>query len=216
MGLTSDDKHSMQLDPKHVPNPAVSDRRSGVFNLSLGVRIVCVYNFLNCSFVILPVVSFSSFHRLLENERLLLVLADRDKHAIYLESLAGMDAAIQRAKAIKTLNRDKMGEHVLFAYDEAKRTLAVCAAAKVSPVALIRVGVLMFYVPTKMQLYAFVFDETFRTLQGQGSAANLAPWYGQADISILQLCSVCGGDEVVLMDSNAQVRIFSFVTQQIR
>ena len=61
-----------------------------------------------------------SFHRLLENERLLLVLADRDKHAIYLESLAGMDPAIKQARPIKTLNRDKMGEEVLFAYDEVK------------------------------------------------------------------------------------------------
>ena len=67
-----------------------------------------------------------------------------------------------------------------------------------------------------MQLYAFVFDETFRTLQGQGSATDLAPWYGQADISILQLSSVCGSDEVMLVDSRAQVRIFSFTTQQIR
>ena len=75
--------------------------------------------------------SFISFHRLLENERLLLVLADHDNHAIYLEGLAGMDGVIQRARPIKTLNRDKMGEEVLFAYDEAKRTLAVCAAAKV-------------------------------------------------------------------------------------
>jgi hypothetical protein len=67
-----------------------------------------------------------------------------------------------------------------------------------------------------MQLYAFVFDETFRTLQSQGSPINLAPWYNQADISILHLSSVCGSDEVVLVDSNAQIRIFSFITQQFR
>ena len=72
-----------------------------------------------------------SFHRLLENERLLLVLADRDKHAIYLESLARIDGAIRRGRQIKSLDRDKMGEEVLFAYDEAKRTLVVCASAKV-------------------------------------------------------------------------------------
>ncbi|KAI9511300.1 hypothetical protein F5148DRAFT_1172483 [Russula earlei] len=62
-----------------------------------------------------------------------------------------------------------------------------------------------------MQLYAFVFDATFRTLQGQGSAISLAPWY-----NIHRLSSVCGSDEVVLVNSNAQVRIFSFVTQQLR
>jgi hypothetical protein len=67
-----------------------------------------------------------------------------------------------------------------------------------------------------MQLYAFVFDETFRTLQGQGSAISLAPLYSQVDISILQISSVYGSDEVVLVDSNAEVRIFSFVTQQFR
>ena len=53
-----------------------------------------------------------------------------------------MDAAIQRAGAIKTLNRDKMGEDVLFAYDEAKRTLAVCASAKVCLMSLVNVRVL--------------------------------------------------------------------------
>ena len=67
-----------------------------------------------------------------------------------------------------------------------------------------------------MQLYAFVFDETLRMLQGQGSAIGLAPLYSQVDISILQISSVCGSDEVALVDSNAEVRIFSFVTQQFR
>ena len=67
-----------------------------------------------------------------------------------------------------------------------------------------------------MQLYAFIFDETFRSLQGQGGANDLAPWYSQTEVSILQLSSVCGSDEVVLVDSNAQVRIFSFTTQQFR
>jgi hypothetical protein len=61
-----------------------------------------------------------------------------------------------------------------------------------------------------------MFDETFRSLQSQGSPINLAQWYSQADVSILQLSSVCGSDEVVLVDSNAQIRIFSFITQQIR
>ena len=51
-----------------------------------------------------------------------------------------MDEAIKRGKAIKPLNRDKVGEDVLFAYDEAKRMLTVCASAKVSPTSLIKVG----------------------------------------------------------------------------
>jgi hypothetical protein len=47
MDLTSDDKHNMQLNPKHVPKPVVSDRRSGGFRLPLGHRIVYVSNFVN-------------------------------------------------------------------------------------------------------------------------------------------------------------------------
>ena len=47
MDLTSDDKHNMQLNPKHVPNPVVGDRRSGVFHLPLGHRIVYVPDFVN-------------------------------------------------------------------------------------------------------------------------------------------------------------------------
>ena len=48
-----------------------------------------------------------------------------------------MDAAIQRGRAVKTLNRDKVGDDVLFAYDEAKRMLAVCASVKVSPISVV-------------------------------------------------------------------------------
>jgi len=44
--LTSDDRHNMQLNPKHIPNPVVSDRRSGVFHLPLGHSIVYVSNFI--------------------------------------------------------------------------------------------------------------------------------------------------------------------------
>ena len=67
-----------------------------------------------------------------------------------------------------------------------------------------------------MQLHAFVFDKSFRSLQCQGSPISLAPLYGEADISILQLSFVCGSDEVVLVDSEAHIRVFSFITQQFR
>ena len=33
--LTSDDMHDMQLDSKHVPTPAVVDRRSSSFSIPL-------------------------------------------------------------------------------------------------------------------------------------------------------------------------------------
>ncbi|KAH8989296.1 hypothetical protein EDB92DRAFT_2003843 [Lactarius akahatsu] len=180
VGLSSEDKQNMQSNRKHIPRPTVNAQLSSRFYVPIGLDI--------------------AFHHLLENEKLLLVLVDRDKFSIYLARPAAMDAAI-RGHPIKTLNRDKLGlggdSDALFAFDEAKRMLAVCSSVK-------------------LQLHAFVFDETFKTLQGQGSAINLGPWYSQVDISIVQVSFVCGNDEVVLVDSSAQVRIFSFVTLQFR
>ncbi|KAH9056526.1 hypothetical protein EDB87DRAFT_1636600 [Lactarius vividus] len=181
VGLSSEDKHNMQSNRKHIPHPTVNAQLSSRFYVPIGLDIV--------------------FHHLLENEKLLLILVDRDKFSIYLARPAAMDAAIVRGNPLKTLNRERLGlggdSDALFAFDEAKRALAVCSSVK-------------------LQLHAFVFDETFKTLQGQGSAITLAPWYSQADISIVQISFVCGNDEVVLVDSSAQVRVFSFITLQFR
>ena len=68
----------------------------------------------------------------------------------------------------------------------------------------------------QLQLHVFVFSENFKTLQGQGSAINLADWYRQPGITILQMTSVCGSEEVALVDSSARVRVLSFVTRQFR
>ena len=70
--------------------------------------------------------------------------------------------------------------------------------------------------PIQFQLHMFHFDESFRTLQAQGSAIDLAPWYSQGESSILKMTFVCGSEEVALVDSSARVRIFSFVTLQFR
>ncbi|KAI0294252.1 hypothetical protein B0F90DRAFT_1670558 [Multifurca ochricompacta] len=120
-----------------------------------------------------------SFSQLLEKEKLLLILAHRDKFAVYLERLVDMDGAIGRGKLIKPLNCDKLGHDVLFAFDEARRMLVV-------------------------------------TLQSQGSAIDMAPWYSEGEISIQKMCFVYGNDEVALLDSSVHVRIFSFVTLQFR
>ncbi len=68
----------------------------------------------------------------------------------------------------------------------------------------------------QLQLYMFVFDESGRTQQAQGTAINLAPWYSQTEISILHIAFVCGNEEVVLVDSSSQARVFSFVSLQFR
>ncbi|KAI9455179.1 hypothetical protein BJY52DRAFT_1224795, partial [Lactarius psammicola] len=110
MDLTSDDRHNMQLDSKYVPTPTINDRLSSSFRLPISME--------------------PAFYQLLENEKFLLVLADRDKFFVFLERLPALDMAIHRGKPIKSLNRDKLGRGVLFAFDETKRTLAVCASTK--------------------------------------------------------------------------------------
>jgi hypothetical protein len=130
MDLTSDDRQIMKFNPNHLPKPAISGHRSDSFYLPLGVRVVYEPN--SAKLLCRQLILFVSFHKLLENERLVLVLADQDKHSIYLERLFEMDAAIQRGKPVKALNRDEVGEEVLFAYDETKRILTVCTSTKVS------------------------------------------------------------------------------------
>ncbi|KAH9047539.1 hypothetical protein EDB83DRAFT_2267127 [Lactarius deliciosus] len=176
--LTSDDKHNIQLDPKYIPQPTVNSRLSSAFHLPIGVNI--------------------AFCQVLENEKLLLILVDQVGVAIYLERLSAMDMAIEQQRPVKVLNRERLEQDILFAFDETKRALAVCA-------------------PTKLRLHIFVFDETFKTLQGQGSGINIAPWYSQAsETSITHITFVCGTEEVAFVDSGAHARIFSFVSMQFR
>ncbi|KAI9443796.1 hypothetical protein H4582DRAFT_2125845, partial [Lactarius indigo] len=182
MELTSDDRHNMQLDPTYIPTPKIDDRFSSSFHLPPWAELAY---------------ELTLFYQLLENTNILLVLSSRDRSFIFLERLQELDIAIQRGKPIKSLNRDKLGQNVLFSFDETKRVLAVCAS-------------------TKLQLHLFVFDESFKTLQEQGNVIDLAFWYSQPEISILLMTFVCGGEEIALVDSSAQARIFSFVTLQFR
>ncbi len=68
----------------------------------------------------------------------------------------------------------------------------------------------------QLQLHVFVFDEAFRTLRAQTSAIDLAPWYSQAGISILQVAFVCGKEELLVVDSSPRARIYSFISLQFR
>lgn len=156
-----------------------------------------------------------SFCQILENEKFLLILVDQEKVFIYFDRLPAISAAIQRGQPIKRLNRERVGQDVLFAFDETKRALAVCASKKVPRCLSHRVWA-SFTVLDQLHLHLFIFDETFKTLQGQGSPVNLAPWYSQASITILHMAFVSGKEEVILVDSSPRARIFSFITLQFR
>lgn len=71
------------------------------------------------------------------------------------------------------------------------------------------------YVSLQHQLYVFVFDENYGNLSAVGSAVNLSTWYAQG-LKLLCICFVCGSEEILLIDSDAQARIFSLITLQFR
>ena len=64
--------------------------------------------------------------------------------------------AIQRGKAIKSLNRDKLGQCLLFSFDESKRILAVCASTKVLCRVLVDFVTISDVPSIQLQLHVFV------------------------------------------------------------
>ena len=143
-----------------------------------------------------------------------MVVADRAGNLnVYLEVLAGMDGAIARGRG-KLLNREKIGQKFLLAYDESKKMLAIVSSDKVRVHLRYRGFAGLPLTSLQLLLHVFVFDDT-RGFQASGSAINLHSWYSEA-LSIHHACFVSGSEELVLVDSQAQARVFSLVTLQFR
>jgi hypothetical protein len=68
----------------------------------------------------------------------------------------------------------------------------------------------------QLQLNIFTFDETYASLQAFGSAVNLVPWFPDGNVSISHACFITGSEELLMVDTARQGRIFSFITQQFR
>ncbi|KIJ05810.1 hypothetical protein PAXINDRAFT_20962 [Paxillus involutus ATCC 200175] len=86
MNLTTQDQHELQLNPTFIPSPRF--RYTHSFKLPQGHSVIRA--------------------QLLEGEKLLLVVADRNGNlTVYLEGLAGVDGAIRRGRG-KALNREKI------------------------------------------------------------------------------------------------------------
>ncbi|KAF8548560.1 hypothetical protein OG21DRAFT_1422884 [Imleria badia] len=134
--------------------------------------------------------------QLLKDEKLFLVVAERAGNlGVYLDRLDSIDGAIAHGRG-KLLNREKIGKKFVLAYDESKNMLAVVSS-------------------DKLLLHIFVFDDT-RGFHAFGSAFNLHPWYNDVSVSIRLACFVSRSEEVLLVDSKAQARVFSMVTLQFR
>ncbi|KAI9450262.1 hypothetical protein BJY52DRAFT_1175724 [Lactarius psammicola] len=135
------------------------------------------------------------YAHLLEGGRILLGLVDAQGNiVIYLDSLSRIDVAVQRGSFARLFHRDRIGETCLFALDESKRMLVIYSSAR-------------------MQLHVFAFEDERGSLRGMGSAIDLLPFYNNGE-SIVHACFVHGREEILLVDSSAQARIFSLTTLQ--
>ena len=131
---------------------------------------------------------------------------------VYLEHLTAIEGALTHSGRGKRLDRGKIGEFVL-AYDESKRMLSVVAAERVRSVQ----NMLEINLTTCIQLlvHIFVYDDSTRSFHASGSAINLTQWYAEGT-SISHACFICGSEELLLVDSFAQARVYSLTTMQFR
>jgi hypothetical protein len=207
MNLTTQDQHELQMNPTAIPSPRFRFTHS--FKLPQGHSVMCVLQLSAAS------VANPWFHRraqLLEGEKLLLVIADRTGNlTVYLDGLAEVDGAIWRGRG-KALNREKIGQDFLLAYDESKRMLGVVSSDRVCRSESIQFLVLT--IPFQLLLHIFVFDDA-RGFQALGSSINLTAWYSEGS-SIRHACFISGTEELLLVDSQAQARVFSLLTLQFR
>ncbi|EED81269.1 predicted protein [Postia placenta Mad-698-R] len=180
--LTEEDGNRLKLDPSFIPTPRVPSYAAASFELPLEKHI--------------------SHIQALPNNRCLLIVDDRRSTVkVYLEPLLSLAHALEHHNAEKKLlSREKIGEQCIFAFNEAKRMLAVLGISQAEH---------------RVELHIFVFDENYTTLKGLGSAVKLNPWYDNA-VTITHATFVCGSEELALVDDRARVRIFSIVTQQFR
>ncbi|KAG2340343.1 hypothetical protein BDR05DRAFT_889963 [Suillus weaverae] len=134
--------------------------------------------------------------QLLPGEKIFLATTDQFGNlTVYLEYLTAIEGALVHGGRGKKLNSDKIGKFVL-AFDESKRVLSVVATEK-------------------LLVHIFVYDDDRVGFQANGSAINLMQWYHEGT-SINHACFICGGEELLLVDTLAQARVYSLTTMQFR
>jgi len=132
--------------------------------------------------------------------------------SVYHENLTAIDGAVSRGRG-KPLNREKIGQDFVLAFDESKRMLSVVSSDKVCILVYCGLKGIRSDHP-QLLLHIFVYDDA-RGFQAQGSSINLNAWYSEG-VGIRHACFVSGSEELLLVDSQNQARIFSLVTMQFR
>lgn len=135
--------------------------------------------------------------QLLANDRVLFVVDQGDKIGLYLDNLWSIANALQHSQPKKTVDKRRLGGHdIIVTFEESKRLLVLCT-------------------PQKPTLYVFMFDEHFGTLQSWASPFELVAWYNNQE-TITHICFVVGTEDIFLVDSRNQARIYSIVSQRFR
>ena len=113
-----------------TPNPSQSSM------LSQGTHTNFAYqpNMLSCESTVHSCCNLTDCFRhlqLLENEKILLIVDDQSGNIlVYLDSQQTIGHAVSRAPR-KNLHQSKIGKACIFAFDEARRMLAICETTKV-------------------------------------------------------------------------------------
>ncbi|KAF9064891.1 hypothetical protein BDP27DRAFT_1467712 [Rhodocollybia butyracea] len=128
--------------------------------------------------------------QMLANGKCLLVIDTGREFRILCETLASLEHAISREECGKSLHQSKLGKDVLIAFDEMTRSLAI------------------------LQIHLYLYDEAFNSLRASDTI-NLSQWY-TIGATIRLACFISGCEELLLVDSGCQARIFSVVAQQFR
>ncbi|KAJ3570940.1 hypothetical protein NP233_g4078 [Leucocoprinus birnbaumii] len=135
--------------------------------------------------------------QLLANERVLFVVDQGDKIGLYLDKLWSMANALHHSQPKKTVDKRRLGgQDIIITFEESKRLLVLCT-------------------PHKPTLYVFMFDEHYGQLQSWASPFELSAWYNNQE-TVTHICFAIGTEDILLVDSRNQARIYSLVSQRFR
>jgi len=162
-------------------------------------------------FVQLTVTYIDSFRhiQIFRETKCLVVIDDPINHKsnIYLYDLVqGM------GEPAKTFSHSRVGTDFRIAVDETSRLLALYSSVEVC-IQLRSRGYDTHF--NQLSLIVFQFDEQFTHLQQRGADANLRKWYPSIP-AIAHLIFVPGGEELCLIESSGNSRIFSLTTGHFR
>ncbi|KAF8607193.1 hypothetical protein BDV93DRAFT_303052 [Ceratobasidium sp. AG-I] len=129
----------------------------------------------------------------------LVVVSEPEQSRIYIEDNVSIDRAINTSPGKVTLHHKSLGGSCcIFAFDQTTRLFAIVHGQEET-----------------LRLSVYVFDELFVTLRSRGSPISLKGWY-DSKVCISKACFISGSEQICLIETSGQARIFSLVMRQFR